>query len=106
MSKYLKILRESEKSQFPFIFVLIDLLQDKTISGLAKAVGVSRQSIYGWKIGATPSSTNLIAAANYLGVPVEAITSPKGLCHYIDKFKAKDKKIQEDIDQIKLLICL
>lgn len=44
---------------------------DTSISELARAIGVSRQAIMGWKDGAKPSIDNVLKTAEYFGVDPE-----------------------------------
>ena len=105
VGKFERIWGQSEKSRVPFLFVLVEFLKDKSISGLAVAVGVSRQAVHGWKVGADPSASNIIAAAEYLDVPIEAMTSIQGLCNYVSKLKAEDDKMQKSINNLNEQIC-
>tara|TARA_R110000751_G_scaffold294312_1_gene402237 strand:- start:4786 stop:5157 length:372 start_codon:yes stop_codon:yes gene_type:complete len=61
------------RSKTPFIFLYLKLKEGKTLSDMAKHIGISRQSIHGWKSGAVPLYTNLASAADYLEVPSESI---------------------------------
>ena len=105
MGRYEKIWDDCRNSKVPFLFVLIDFKKDKNLTHLAKYVGVSRQSIYGWRVGATPSSTHLIKSCEYLGLSYKEIITCKGFCEYVRNFESEDKVIQEKINQINQQIC-
>tara|TARA_R110000824_G_scaffold32843_2_gene105828 strand:- start:897 stop:1229 length:333 start_codon:yes stop_codon:yes gene_type:complete len=105
MANYDKIISESEKSKVPFLFVLVAFKDDKTLSGLSKHIGISRQAVHGWKGGSTPSSTNLMAAAEYLDTPLKVLTSSSAFCEYIETLKAEDEISQKNINQISQQIC-
>lgn len=107
-SKIDKILNSCNKSKVPFLFLILQSRVNPSLSiqGLADFVGISRQSVYGWKTGASPSYENLLLASKYVGFPIECLSSPTSFCNHLKRGDDIQKLDAQDIvNLLKIEIC-
>lgn len=91
----------------PYLFILIQVFKDKSVSGLAKSINVSRQSIHAWKRGSTPSYSNIISASSYLGVSNASCFSDLIMfCDFLNTLDSSNSSVnQVKLQKIKSELC-